>query len=134
MEKDKDGYYHVTLGMFDKNISPEVFGGFKKRCLAGQVHAELGGPKLHPLASAKAVLDRMYEIDETNVCAQILDVEMSEDGKRLIGNVKPSGPHGHLLKKMMEGEDCVFSMRSVHEVRTPDRPTEIITYNLVSKG
>ncbi len=134
MEKDMDGYYRVTLGMFDKNISPEVFGGFKKRCLAGQIQVEMGNPSVNPLISAKAALDRLYVIDEANVCAQILDVELSEDGKRLVGNISPAGPQGHLLKKLLEGEDCVFSMRSVHEVRTPDRPIEILTYNLVSKG
>jgi hypothetical protein len=124
----------VTLGMFDKNITPEVFDCFKKRCLAGQVRAELGSPYPAPGEPSMLYFDRVKGINEERVCAQILDVELSGDGKRMIGVVKPAGPNAAILKKMLEEDGNVtFGMRSFHDSRDrkKERPLHVTTYDLV---
>lgn len=131
---DKDGYVTVTLGMFDKNIPEDVFENFRKRCLAGEVRSALGNPRVMPGEPSETWFKRVMSIDEASVCAQILDVEMSEDGKRMVGKVVPAGPHGKMLRELLDGDSNVtFGMRSFHDTRDKEqkRPVHITTYDLI---
>ena len=135
MEQDKDGFITVTLGMFDKNISDDVFDNFRKRCLAGQVHSALGSPNTLPGEPSETYFRRVMSIDDANVCAQILDVEMSPDGKRMVGKVKPAGPRGDVLRRLLGSGKVSFGMRAFHQSgdRNRERPVHVVTYDLINE-
>lgn len=130
---DKDGYITVTLGMVDKNIPGKVFDDFKKRCLAGQVRSALGAPTQGVGEPSSTYFQRLMTTNDESVCAQILDVELTPNGKRLIGKILPMGIHGPLLDKLLNSWDVTFGMRSFHERQDTrrERPAHIATYDLV---
>ncbi|MNQ11090.1 hypothetical protein D3C85_239460 [compost metagenome] len=134
MDKDKDGFLTVTLGMFDKNIPADVFDDFRKRCLAGQIHSALGSPGIIPGEPTETFFKRINSVDDANVCAKILDVEMSPDGKRMIGKITPAGPQGDVLRRLLKSGEVTFSMRSFHarEDLRKERPSHVVTYDLIS--
>ena len=123
----------VTLGMFDKNIPADVFDDFRKRCLAGQIHSALGSPGIIPGEPTETFFKRITSVDDANVCAKILDVEMSPDGKRMIGKITPAGPQGDVLRRLLKSGEVTFGMRSFHDTRDKEqkRPVHITTYDLI---
>jgi hypothetical protein len=131
---EKDGYLTVTLGMFDKNIPEDVFNDFRKRCLAGQVHSALGYPDRIPGEVHEEYFKRLNSVDENKVCARILDVEMSPDGKRMVGKITPAGPNGDVLRRLLGSGDVTFGMRSFHDSRDKEkvRPLHVVTYDLIN--
>lgn len=134
MDKDEDGYITVQLGMFDKHISPEVFEDFKKRCLKGVVYSEFGSPRREPSMTDDDYLQRFSTLDVERAGAQILDVEMSPDGQRMIGKVKAAGGYRDMFQHVIEDDpQLVFGMRSFHwsDDREQKRPTHVVTYDLI---
>lgn len=134
MVKDKDGYITVTLGMYDKHISQEVFEDFKQRCLKGVVYSEFGNPRRQPFMTDDEYLQRFSTLDVDRAGVQILDVEMSPDGQRMIGKVKAAGGYADMFKHVIEEDpQLVFGMRSLHDSRDRDqlKPIHVVTYDLI---
>lgn len=132
---EEDGYVTVTLGMFDKHISQEVFEDFKKRCHKGVVYSEFGSPRQTSLMTDDEFLQRFSTLDLARAAAQILDVEMSPDGTRMIGKVKAAGGYADLFKNIIEDDThFAFGMRSFHytEDRDQKRPMHVITYDVIN--
>lgn len=129
---DKD-YLIVPLGIYDKEISTEVFDTFKKRCLAGEVKSAIYSPEQRPGDTTEMWLKRIVTTDEDLVCAKILDVELSADGKRMVGKIQPCGPHATLLKSLLKEENVTFGMRSLHDSRDREKkkPMHVLTYDLL---
>lgn len=137
IKPDCNGYYKVVLGAFDfKNSCGENYpfksakhlfdssSSLMRRLRNGQCNGELGHPKKLPGMSYKDYIQRILEVREENVSHHIRSVIVDnssikdEFGKNVIaviGEVKPSGPHGAILKESMENpsENVAFSVRSL---------------------
>lgn len=136
MTKDEDGYVTVTLGMFDKHISQEVFEDFKKRCLKGVVYCEMNGPIRQPHMSKDDYLQRLFEMHPENAVAHICDVELSEDKTRMIGKIRPAGPHAELFKHAIgDAPTAAFGIRGFYDTRDTKqlKPLHVVTYDMVHK-
>lgn len=137
LKPDANGYYPVVLGAFDfKNGSGENYpfssvkqlfkssSSLMRRIHNGQCHGELGHPRREPGMSYSDYIQRILEIHEDKISHHIRSVNIDtnsvkdENGKPIIaviGDVRPSGPHGAVLKESMENpdENVCFSVRSL---------------------
>ena len=120
----------VVLGRQSGAIGDDLLHSLQDRASSGTLRAEYGSPT--PAGSSvKEYIDRIRQIDESNVCASIVDVRRSDDQQRLLGKVKTAGPKGVLLQGMIDiGADLSFGMRSLrdsnYEIKT------VVTFDLIN--
>ena len=141
-EIDANGYYKVTLGAFNTfNSSGDFYLAdgvrdlienqssiFHKRLTKGYLNGEMGHPQFVPGMSREQYFNRNLRIEQSNISHHIKEViitptniDSGMPGKgtvlRVDGWVKPSGPHGELLKKALDNPDqnVAFSIRSFTE-------------------
>lgn len=136
LQQDKDGYYIMPVGGLNVFNSKgeyytyqdakqlfETSSLFQRRVQKGLLRGEVGHPTVKPGMSEEDYVRRILTIEEANVCAYHreiwLDFKSVKDstGKPVIAimsKVAPSGPHGRMLKDMLdrEGENVAFSIRS----------------------
>lgn len=132
LEKDEHGYYKVTLGGLNTyNSAGEYYiaDGVKelvetpssmlcRRLKAGYLNGEMGHPSLQPGMSKTDYYIRNMKIEQSNISHHIKQIEFVPDPKsnfiRIMGWVKPAGPHGALLQQALDNPDqnVAFSIRS----------------------
>jgi hypothetical protein len=159
---DENGYYTTVLGGLDvfntagefyvKEGARDLFeknSAFMRRVERGALRAEVDHPQFLPGMSEQQFVNRMLNIDESNVCAHISEVWLDfdnftdTDGRRCIGimgKVTPSGPHGDFLKKQFDNplENVCFSVRGVTQDKrvggiVQRTLTNIITFDYVNE-
>jgi hypothetical protein len=137
LKPDADGYYTVVLGALNFFNSAGQYYPLEpakklfdessilvRRAKSGDLRMEYGHPKFQPGMSKKDYLYRIMDIYEVNVCAHIaavwLDDKVVKDDRgnpivAILGKIKPSGPHGAVLKEQLENakENVCFSIRSI---------------------
>lgn len=139
---DENGYYRVTLGAFNSFNSRGEFylaDGVRdlvenkssllyKRLEKGYLNGEMGHPVRQPGMSMEDYFNRNLRLEMSNISHHIkeiiftpTDVNSGMPGKGTVlkveGWVKPSGPHGELLKQALDNPDqnVAFSIRSFTE-------------------
>lgn len=169
---DSEGYYDIVLGGLNaynnrgsyypyKDASTDysaekIFSNssdFMRRVSSGKLYAEQGHPKRKPGETFNSFLERIFSIDEKNICAHIkkvwLDMDYgknnpSQGNKSLIaimGKITPSGPNSESFKKSLDNpsENVSFSIRAVTDDYY-DKGTKvrllnsIITFDRVTEG
>lgn len=133
LKPDDDGYYTLVLGAINvfnysgafynapkavRNIFESPTSIFKRTIESGNCKAEMGHPMPEPGQTKASYLQRLKNIDLTNVCAHIRKVYLVENADKsitIMGELKPSGPHGDDLKASLENkhENVCFSIRSI---------------------
>ncbi len=129
LKKDADGYYEIVIGAFDAFNSSGAYydfqyakqlfdksSSFMRRITAGQLKAEYGHPKREHWMDDKKWLDRVYTIEEKNICCHIKSIELQGNSPVLIvAKIKPTGPYGPALFSQLENasENVSFSIRCI---------------------
>lgn len=156
LEKDDHGYYKVCLGGLNTYNSAGAYyiaDGVKelvsnpgslvyRRLKSGYLNGEMGHPPFLPGMSKSDFILRNMKIDQSNISHHIKELEFVPDNKgsliRIMGWVKPSGPHGELLRQALDNPDqnVAFSIRSftddtIQGGRTIKQIREIITWDWV---
>ena len=157
---DADGYYPLVLGAYGMRNSvgdvydiPSAMNFFRKgsplmrRMEKGVLRAEYKHPKKEDGMNHMQWLDRLREIDADRVCAHIRKVTVDPQGRDergqpiclVIGEVRPSGPYGDVLKDALENkhENVYFSVRSLTKndtYRGVRYTVELITWDFVTEG
>lgn len=139
LKPDEAGYYSVILGAlgvenyggaFFYKDTPVSRGVFKsdssliRRVSSGNLRGEYGHPDVSHLAGTHRYLARIKTIEEKNVAFHVRRVwleDITYEGRRLtvmMGEIKPSGPYGDVLKKQLENKDenVCFSGRYLSNV------------------
>lgn len=141
LKPDEDGYYTVVLGGLNVYNSAGAYyplepakalfedsSIFMRRVKNARLKAECGHPKMTPGMNSRSYLQRIMQIEETNVCCHISEVWIDQENVRddsgrkvvaIMGKIKPSGPKGPALKEALENpkEDVCFSIRSLTDDR-----------------
>lgn len=141
LQKDKDGYYHVTLAalnffnaagiFYDYELSQHVFtekDPFTRKMLGGKLYSEVEHPEppikdpQHP-QFMDAYIGRNRFIDMRNTCGHIRGVEVNPinetcNGKvvyLITGWIKPEGVHAAVLQSLLDNPhaNVCFSLRSI---------------------
>lgn len=156
LEKDDNGYYKVCLGGLNTYNSAGAYyvaDGVKelvsnpsslvyRRLKSGYLNGEMGHPSFVPGMTKTDYILRNMKIDQSNISHHIKEIEFIPDSKgnmiRIMGWVKPSGPHGELLKQALDNPDqnVAFSIRSftddtMQAGRVTKKIKEIITWDWV---
>jgi hypothetical protein len=163
---DSDGYYELIIGGLNVfNSAGEFYllngaealftesSTFMRRVKNGCLRGELGHPKKPPGMTDKAYLDRIYTIDESNICCHFkevwLDVEYGKKNPELknpqlvaiMAKLKPSGPKGSSLKESLDNpdENVCFSIRALtrdfYQRGVNNRVLDtIVTFDNVNEG
>lgn len=135
--KDSDGYYDMIVGglnmfnsagqYYEYEGAKALFEGsspFMRRVSRGALRGEVGHPKKRIGETDDQYLDRIYSIDEGNVCVHFkeiyLDFNSMKDttGKPVIAiraKLAPSGAKGDYLERQLQNknENVCFSIRSL---------------------
>lgn len=135
--KDNDGYYDMIVGglnmfnsagqYYEYEGAKALFEGsspFMRRVSRGALRGEVGHPKKRIGETDDQYLDRIYAIDEGNVCVHFkeiyLDFNSMKDttGKPVIAiraKLTPSGAKGDFLERQLQNknENVCFSIRSL---------------------
>ena len=133
---DKDGYRDMVVGglnmfnsagqWYDYEGAKALFESsstFMRRVARGALRGEVGHPRQTPGQSDDRFINRVLDIDETNVCVHFKEIYLdfdklkSTDGKPVIAimaKLKPSGAKGDFLQKQLDNKDenVCFSIRS----------------------
>lgn len=161
LKPDADGYYQVVLGALDVFNNTGAFypeasarqlfqasSSLMRRIASGNLRGEYGHPTPEPGMNIDAFVARVRRIDEKQVCMHIRKVWVDYSFKNLqgqpiiaiLGEVRPSGPHGETLKSQFENphEDVCFSIRSLtHDFMSGGRMTKnfkmIVTWDYVNE-
>lgn len=156
LEKDDHGYYKVCLGALNTINSAGAYyvaDGVKelvgnpsslvcRRLRQGYLNGEMGHPQFQPGMTKTDFILRNMKIDQSNISHHIKEIEFIPDSKgsmiRIMGWVKPAGPHGELLKQALDNPDqnVAFSIRSftddtMQAGRVTKKIREIITWDWV---
>jgi len=134
---DQDGYYTLVIGglniyntagdYYEYEGSRELFeksSAFMRRVQRGALRGEVGHPKYTPGMANDEYVNRIMNIDETNVCAHFSDVWLDFDKVKnkdgtptiaIMGKVKPSGPKASALESSLNNpkENVCFSIRAI---------------------
>lgn len=135
---DADGYYDVILGGFDvRNTRGDLWGfqsarpffeqssGFMKRINGGMLYGEWGHPSKLPGQTDRDFINRVLNVQESNVSHHIKSVQVDENssfqgenGKPAVviyGRVKPFGPHAQCVADSLENnaQNTSFSVRTL---------------------
>ncbi len=138
---DEDGYYTVVLGGLNVYNSAGAYypldkakalfeesSVFMRRVKSGCLKSECGHPKKSPAMTMRDYLNRIMQVEETNVCCHIAEVWLDHDNVKdengrtvvaIMGKIRPSGPRGEALKDALENgrENVCFSIRSLTDDR-----------------
>lgn len=141
LEKDKDGYYHVTFAalnffnaariFYDYELSEHVFkpeSPFMRKLLGGKTYSEVEHPDPpikdpnHP-DFMHLYIERNRFIDMRNACGHIRSVEVNPssdlvNGKPvyvITGWIRPEGVHAAVLQSLLDNPhaNVCFSLRSI---------------------
>lgn len=139
---DENGYYRVTLGAFNsfnsrgdfyltdgvRDLIENKSSALYKRLEKGYLNGEMGHPEQTPGMSMNDYFIRNLRIEMSNISHHIKEIMLTPTnvdsgmpGKGTVlkveGWVKPSGPHGELLKQALDNPDqnVAFSVRSFTE-------------------
>lgn len=160
LRPDPDGYYTVPLGAYGAYNSMGMFYDFNSAAALfkdgsplmrmiqkGVLRAEYKHPERQPGQSDQEYIQRIRTIDSDRVCAHIRraylrEGQRDEQGRPIVtvmGEVRPSGPFGHILKDALDNphENVYFSVRSLtmdDMVRGIKYTREIITWDYVNEG
>lgn len=137
LKPDADGYYTVVLGALDFYNSAGSFYPFEsakalfqdssslmRRIANGCLFGEMGHPRKLPGMSQRDFVNRVMDIQETNVCCHIRKVTIETGSVKdaqgrpcvaIIGEIKPAGPMGPALKEALDNpnQNVCFSIRSL---------------------
>lgn len=139
LKPDESGYYPVMLGALgvenhggaffykDSPVSRGVFspdGSLIRRISTGNMRGEYGHPDVSHLAGTHRYLSRIKTIAEKNVAFHMRRVWLEDiihEGRQItamMGEIKPSGPYGDVLRKQLENKDenVCFSGRYLSNV------------------
>ncbi len=138
LEQDKNGYYKVTLGAVNalngngdiylekgiKELIEDSSHSLARRLKSGYLKGEAGHPVYQTGMSKAEFFSRNLRIEITNVSHHIRDVILIPTGNHsgvpgtgnqvlIEGWIKPSGPQGDALKKMLDDpeQNVAFSIR-----------------------
>ncbi len=136
LTRDDDGYYTTPIGALNTfNSAGEYYpyegakelftssGAFMRRIQTGCLKSEEGHPKPLPGQSMESFIERVFRIDEKNVCAHIAEIYLDFNSLKdaagrpivaIMGKVKPAGPHAAALEASFNNakEDVCFSIRA----------------------
>lgn len=137
---DGNGYYnHVIGGLNTLNSAKEYYvadgakelfehsSSFMRRIKNGCLKGEMGHPKRAPGQSVNDYMNRILQIEETNVCVHYADIYLDPDYGRknpqlrnpnlvaIVANLKPSGPRSGALQASLDNpkENVCFSIRAL---------------------
>lgn len=140
LKPDADGYYEMVIGglnvfnsageYYTLSGAKELFEAssiFMRRVKNGCLKGEEGHPKKLPTTTNDQFLQRIFSIEETNVCAHFSEVWLDETygaknpqfkNKNLVAimaKVKPAGPKSASLAAALENpkENVCFSIRAI---------------------
>lgn len=157
---DDDGYYTVVLGAYGAHNSAGMFydlasavpffkqGSPLMRMLEkGVLRGEYKHPEKQPGQSDQAFIGRIRQIDSDRVAFHIRNLRL-ENGQKdekgrpvtvVIGEVRPSGPYGQVLKDALDNphENVYFSVRSLTVddlMRGVKYTRDIVTWDFVNEG
>lgn len=160
LKPDADGYYTLVLGAYGAYNSAGMFydlasaqplfkpgSALMRQIEKGVLRAEYKHPQPEPGQPDAHYIHRIRQIDSDRVCAHIRNLRL-EGGQRdeqgrpitlVIGEVRPSGPYGSILKDALDNphENVYFSVRSLTAddvMRGIKYTREIITWDFVNEG
>ncbi|WP_233874336.1 S80 family phage morphogenetic serine protease [Paraburkholderia adhaesiva] len=162
LRPDANGYYPVVLGGLNMFNSVNQFypyepareffehsSQFMRRVHSGNLRGEYAPPRRLPGQPIEDYARRILDIDVNNVSHHIAEVSLDfenykdPDGRGIVailGQVKPSGPHGVHLKDSLDNprENVCFSIRSftldVPSGRTVRRELKnVVTWDYVNE-
>lgn len=134
---DTDGYYDMVVGglnvfnsvgqYYEYEGAKALFESsspFMRRIKRGALRGEVGHPKQMPGEKDDDYLDRIYVIDERNVCVHFKEIYLDFNSKKMpngdpviaiMAKLTPSGPKGDYLAKQIanKSENVCFSIRSL---------------------
>lgn len=135
LKADADGYYTLVLGALNIHNAAGAFyplesakhlfdssSSLIRRIETGNLRGECGHPKQLPGQNTRDYLQRILQIEETNICCHFRRVWLvdgkDDKGRNVVlvmGEVKPAGPRGPALKEALENkhENVCFSIRSL---------------------
>jgi hypothetical protein len=160
LKPDADGYYTVVLGAYGAYNSMGMFydlqtaipffqaGSPLTRMLEkGVLRGEYKHPEKQPGQSDQEYIGRIRQIDSDRVSHHIRSLRLEEGHKDekgrpitvVIGEVRPSGPYGKVLKDALDNphENVYFSVRSLtmdDMMRGIKYTKEIVTWDFVNEG
>lgn len=160
LKPDADGYYEVPLGAYGAHNSVGMFydlasaarffqsGSPLFRMMEkGVLRGEYKHPHKKPGESDQEYIQRIRQIDSDRVAFHIRNLRLEEGHKDdqgrpivlVIGEVRPSGPYGHVLKDALDNphENVYFSVRSLtmdDVIRGIKYTRDIITWDFVNEG
>jgi hypothetical protein len=135
LPKDENGYRWIPIGglnifnsagqYYTLDGAKELFqdsSQFKRRIQRGALRGEVGHPVRQQGQSMDSYMQRVLEIDPTNVCAHFAKIELNFDDYTgpegpvvaIMGLVAPSGPHAAMLERSFSNpnENVCFSIRA----------------------
>ena len=135
LPKDENGYRWMPIGglnifnsagqYYTLEGARELFAEssqFNRRIQRGALRGEVGHPVRQPGQSMDSYMQRVLEIDPTNVCAHFAKIELNFDDYSgpegpvvaIMGLVAPSGPHAAMLERSFNSphENVCFSIRA----------------------
>lgn len=131
LKVDADGYYEIVIGAFDAfnaggawydyNLAKHLFNeseSLMRRITAGQLRCEYAHPKREHWMSDKQWLDRVYTVEEKNVCCHIKSIELQGTNPVLVvAKLKPTGPYADALQRALDNpsENVSFSIRCISD-------------------
>jgi len=160
LKPDHDGYYTVVLGAYGAYNSAGMFydlqsavpffqqGSPLMRMLEkGVLRGEYKHPEKQGGQSDQAFIGRIRQIDSDRVAFHIRNLRL-EPGQKdekgrpvtvVIGEVRPSGPYGQVLKDALDNphENVYFSVRSLtvdDMMRGVKYTRDIVTWDFVNEG
>lgn len=160
LKPDADGYYTVVLGAYGAFNSMGMFydlasarpffqpGSPLMRMLEkGVLRGEYKHPEKQPGQDDREYIGRIRQIDSDRVSHHIRSLRLEEGHKDekgrpitvVIGEVRPSGPYGKVLKDALDNphENVYFSVRSLtmdDMMRGIKYTKEIVTWDMVNEG
>lgn len=160
LKPDADGYYTLVLGAYGAFNSAGMFYDLAsalpffqdnspliRMLKKGVLRGEYKHPEKQPGQSDQEYIGRIRQIDSDRVCSHFKSLRL-EEGQRdekgrpitvVIGEVRPSGPYGQVLKDALENphENVYFSVRSLtmdDMMRGIKYTKEIVTWDMVNEG
>jgi hypothetical protein len=159
LRPDEHGYYRTPMGAYGgQNSAGFVYDAQSGRSMfspgsvlmrkieKGVLYGEYKHPKREHYMSDQQYVARIRDIDDDRRAFHVRKVELvpsrDEHGRPItlvIGEVKPCGPFGHVVKASLENphENTFFSVRSItmdDMMRGVKYTKEIVTWDYVGEG